>query len=92
MEPVCGICGDTGYVWGKRENGICHCSEIIMDANELLEEWETGDKMIVAAMIVHDAHPNIVIDFANLLFMKYGPMATMELKGYVNEEYERSVV
>jgi hypothetical protein len=66
-----------------------------MNATELLETWEDelnlglpGQKHIVASMIVHDSHPNIVIDFANLLFMKYGPPAIMELKQLVTEEYK----
>lgn len=67
----------------------------IMNANDLLLTWEDehhleipGQKRIVASMIVHDCHPNVVIDFANLLFMKYGPPAIMELKQLVDEEYE----
>ena len=23
----CGICGDTGYIWGKSEYGQCECGE-----------------------------------------------------------------
>ena len=57
-----------------------------MNAVELLKEWEEGTRDIVASMLVRDCHINVVIDFANLLFMKYGPMAVIELKGYINEE------
>lgn len=66
-----------------------------MTANDLLLTWEDehhldipDQKRVVASMIVHDSHPNVVIDFANLLFMKYGPPAIMELKQLVAEEYE----
>jgi hypothetical protein len=66
-----------------------------VNATELLDTWEDElnsglphQKQIVASMIVHDCHPNVVIDFANLLFMKYGPPAIMELKQLVAEEYE----
>jgi len=65
-----------------------------MNASDLLLTWEDEhtldipcQKKIVASMIVHDCHPNVVIDFANLLFMKYGPPAIMELKQLVTEEY-----
>jgi hypothetical protein len=31
----CGICGDTGYVWGKPECGQCECGEDEIEENDL---------------------------------------------------------
>lgn len=68
-----------------------------MTAAELLDTWQDevvnnlpGQKEIVAAMIVHDAHPNVILDFGYLLFMAHGIPAIIELKELVNKEYERS--
>jgi hypothetical protein len=67
-----------------------------MNATELLDTWEDelnlgipGQKQIVALMIIHDCSPDVVIDFANLLFMKYGPPAIMELKELIAKEQDQ---
>jgi len=30
-DPVCGVCGDTGYVWGDPKNGECGCVDHSVD-------------------------------------------------------------
>jgi hypothetical protein len=30
-DVCCGICGDTGFVWGDPKNGPCGCEEEIFD-------------------------------------------------------------
>lgn len=51
----------------------------------LLHLWEANERESVAEYLCTDCHPNILIDFSNLLFMKYGPPAIIELKAEIND-------
>lgn len=37
MPVYCGICGDTGFVWGTPEYGKCDCMEEIEEEKETTE-------------------------------------------------------